>query len=102
MSRAKAELHEDSACKRRSKLRGTSSDIFGLNPKTKWKLLISLALILLSCCRSYACRTIEHHTMRCGAAMGVSERAFAFALIRTYINCAWCMCMFIFVQFLEL
>lgn len=27
---------------------GTSSEIFELNPKTKWKLLISLALILLS------------------------------------------------------
>lgn len=93
---------------------GTSSEIFELNPKTKWKLLISLALILLSTPLRFhsvdPCYFLQYIHVQCTRDGGVAhfarilflgwdaycERAFAFALIRTYINCACaCACLYL-------
>lgn len=91
---------------------GISSEIFELNPKTKWKLLISLALILLSAPLRfhsvdprYFLQYIYVHETAVSPILpeyfflgwdAYCERAFAFALIRTYINCACaCACLYL-------
>lgn len=66
---------------------------FGLNPKTKWKLLISLALILLSS-PVLIPWFVPRRTISATARRYSVECAFAFALIRTYINCA-CACLYL-------
>lgn len=75
--------------------RGTSSENFGLNPKTKWKLLISLALILRSPSVLIPWFVPHWSTSFRRLYKGCCVKcAFAFALIRTYINCA-CACLYL-------
>lgn len=95
---------------------GTSSEIFELNPKTKWKLLISLALILLSAplrfhsvlsllfSSIYIC-TRDGGVAHFARILSFGMRCILRACVRICIDShlyqlCMCMCMFIFVQFL--
>lgn len=79
---------------------------FGLNPKTKWKLLISLALILpllllllladsLALSLSLSLATDATHSQN----MRDEESSYVRICIDSHLY-QLCMCMFIFVQFL--